>query len=706
MAELRNLGRYELRHVLGQGAMGIVYEGFDPTLSRKVAIKTILRSHTLAAGTADDYSARFMREAKAAARLNHPNIVQVYDFGVEGEIAYLVMEFIKGRELRSFFDQNETFGIEESVRLMGELLEAMDFAHEMGIIHRDIKPANVMLDAQRRAKLADFGVARIQDGTDHSQGGTMVGTPAYMSPEQVQGGRIDRRTDIFSAGTILYEFLTGERPFKGAGAFTVAKMIVQDDPPPPSTVADTASPVFDEIVNKALAKNPADRFATARDFAIALKSALESLARGDGERSQAPKDTAPLKRTSASPRATDTELAFWRSMQDSSDPAEFALYLEQFPEGAYASLARLKIAKLGGVAPKAARPTVEETLLSSAPAPARRWWKRGNLGPIAAVSALVAFLAAGGAYLMISSGKAPPSPAEHAEASKPPAVVQTGAGERAQVPAPAHAPLARALSSPAARPKKAQPGASFRDCETCPVMMVIPAGSFLMGSPPTENGRYPREGPQHLVTIGRTFAAGKYEVTFDEWGACVQEGGCKYNPGDNGWSRGRRPVIDVSWDDAKVYVAWLSRKTGKTYRLLSEAEWEYAARGATTSEFHTGNTISAQQANYQSGVSYGGSPVTEGRGFSVVVGSYPPNAYGLHDVHGNVWEWVEDCRNPNYSGAPTDGSPWTKGDCSMRILRGGAWDVEPVYIRSASRYWNYVSDRLIYHGLRVASDLE
>lgn len=335
MAELRNLGRYELRHVLGQGAMGIVYEGFDPTLGRKVAVKTILRSHALAAAPGQDYSARFMREAKAAARLNHPNIVQVYDFGVENEIAYLVMEFIQGRELRSFFDQDETFGIEESVRIMGELLEAMEFAHQAGIIHRDIKPANVMLDAQRRAKLADFGVARIQDGTDHSQGGTMVGTPAYMSPEQVQGGRIDRRTDIFSAGTILYEFLTGERPFKGAGAFTVAKMIVQDDPAPPSTITETASPVFDEIVKKALAKKPAERYSTAREFAAALKRGLANLQRSDGGAPTQPhEDTAP-RRAPVGPRASDTELAFWRSMQDSTDPAEFSLYLEQFPGGAY-----------------------------------------------------------------------------------------------------------------------------------------------------------------------------------------------------------------------------------------------------------------------------------------------------------------------------------------------------------------------------------
>lgn len=257
----------------------------------------------------------------------------------------------------------------------------------------------------------------------------------------------------------------------------------------------------------------------------------------------------------------------------------------------------------------------------------------------------------------------------------------------------------------ATRPGEAQPGKSFRDCEVCPEMVVIPAGSFLMGSPQTEDGRYPREGPQHRVAIGRPFAAGKFEVTFDEWDACVREGACKYNPSDNGWGRGRRPVIDVSWDNAKEYVAWLSNKTGKTYRLLSEAEWEYVARAGSTTEFNTGSTIRPQQANYETSVSYAGSLTAVGQRKTIPVGSYAPNAFGLYDVHGNVWEWVEDCRNSNYIGAPTDGSAWTSGDCAWRILRGGSWDVDPVYARSAYRYWNYSTSRLTYFGLRVASNL-
>ena len=272
MAQLKKLGRYELRNVLGSGAMGVVYEGFDPALGRRVAIKTILGSIALDPATAKAYSERFVREAQAVARLNHPNIVQVHDFGEEGEVAYLVMEFIQGRELRGFFEAKERFTPTQAVRIMGELLDALDFAHEAGVIHRDVKPANVMLDAQWRVKLADFGVARFQD-SDRSAVGTMVGTPAFMSPEQISGGKVDRRTDLFSAGIVLYQLLTGEQPFRGQGAWTVAKKIMQEEPPPPSRVVGSISPAFDKVVRKALAKNAAERFRSAREFANALHGA-------------------------------------------------------------------------------------------------------------------------------------------------------------------------------------------------------------------------------------------------------------------------------------------------------------------------------------------------------------------------------------------------------------------------------------------------
>jgi len=258
---------------------------------------------------------------------------------------------------------------------------------------------------------------------------------------------------------------------------------------------------------------------------------------------------------------------------------------------------------------------------------------------------------------------------------------------------------------PAAPSSLPAPGTVFKDCEACPEMVVVPAGSFTMGSPENEQGRVAHEDPQHRVTIARPFAAGKYEVTFDQWDACVNSGGCNgHRPNDRVWGgRGNRPVIDVSWSDAKAYVEWLSRRSGKRYRLLTEAEWEYAARAGTTTPFHFGSTIGTDQANYDGRYAYGAGRQGEYRGRTVPVGSFPANAFGLHDVHGNVWEWVEDCWHDSYSGAPVDGSAWTSGgDCSYRVLRGGSWYSNPWVLRAAVRSWNGSGFRLDYSGFRVA----
>lgn len=282
---ISRLGRYQLLRVLGQGAMGVVYEGLDPLLNRQVAVKTILRSALVDADTLSDFSDRFVREAQAIARLNHPNIVAVYDFGEEGDVAYFVMEFVRGRELKSYFDAGEFFDLAESIRVVGELLSALDFAHQQGVVHRDVKPANVMLDAGRRVKLTDFGVARLADSTsDRTMAGTMVGTPSYMSPEQIQGLVVGSRTDIFAAGIIFYQSLSGARPFTGHGTWAVQKQIVHDDPLPLSVANPQIDPRFDAIVARALAKDPAQRYASAAEFATDLRRTLALVSGGADER--------------------------------------------------------------------------------------------------------------------------------------------------------------------------------------------------------------------------------------------------------------------------------------------------------------------------------------------------------------------------------------------------------------------------------------
>ena len=306
--------------------------------------------------------------------------------------------------------------------------------------------------------------------------------------------------------------------------------------------------------------------------------------------------------------------------------------------------------------------------------------RRFSWKPLAAVGAIV-----GALVLLVFFGRS-----EHPEPT----------------PAPS-APFAPVAGAPTGVPKAetpaaakgTSPGDTFRDCDQCPEMVTVPAGSFRMGSAASEAGRSQDEGPQHEVRIAKPFAVGRFEVTFDEWDACVAAGGCNYLPGDSVLDRGKRPVINVSWDDAQAYVAWLSKKTGQSYRLLSEAEWEYAARAGTTTRYPWGNEPGSNRANFTLSRSQWDSKQT------APVGSFEPNAFGLHDMIGNVWEWVQDCWNESYGGAPADGSAWGAGDCGRRVLRGGSWDDFPEAARSANRSRVEPGNRYYRFGFRVARTL-
>jgi formylglycine-generating enzyme required for sulfatase activity len=230
-----------------------------------------------------------------------------------------------------------------------------------------------------------------------------------------------------------------------------------------------------------------------------------------------------------------------------------------------------------------------------------------------------------------------------------------------------------------ARERALKPGDSFRECaKDCPEMVVVPAGEFMMGSPDKEKGRKGNESPQHKVTIARPFAVSKFDLTFAEWDACVSVGECP-QVGDSGYGRGIRPAINVSWKDAKQYVDWLSKMTGRRYRLLAEAEWEYAARAGSTSAYFWGDEIGKGNANCD-----GCSSPWDGQNQTAPVGSFAPNSFGLYEMAGNVWQWIEDCYH-NYEGVPTDDSAWTVGDCNLRVIRGGSWFENPQVVRSAYR---------------------
>ncbi len=269
MADPEKIGKYEIREVLGKGAMGIVYKGFDPFVERIVAIKTV-RKDLVDPDLAAQLILRFRNEARAAGRLLHPNIVTIYEYGDDGDTAFIAMEYVEGTGLGEYLNRKAVLSVPQIVAIMSQLMLALAFAHERGIVHRDIKPANLILTPQGALKIADFGIARI-DTSNLTSVGVVIGTPSYMSPEQCQGLPIDHRADLYSAAVVLYELLTGVKPFSGALEAIVYKICHQEAPPVSQQSNLPLPPGVDAFMARALAKKADARFATGHDFLAALR---------------------------------------------------------------------------------------------------------------------------------------------------------------------------------------------------------------------------------------------------------------------------------------------------------------------------------------------------------------------------------------------------------------------------------------------------
>lgn len=340
--------------------------------------------------------------------------------------------------------------------------------------------------------------------------------------------------------------------------------------------------------------------------------------------------------------AEQYELTFWESIKDSNEASDYEAYLQSYPKGRFAALARARIARLQAAA-------------RSEPAPVKK------PGPAPAAKA--------------AADKPVPAPASRVPS-------ETKRAAPAAAPAPADTP-----------PVNVAEVSQVKDCNDCPVLMAVPAGIFIMGS----NTEDVTEKPAHRVTISKPFAIGKYEVTVEQWEACVAANACP-RIGTETASPPNAPMRDVSWDDAQQYVQWLSKLSGKQYRLPTEAEWEYAARGGTSTRYWWGQQMRTGTANCKEC----GEPWTQAA--PAKAGSFPANPFGLHDMNGSVWEWVSDCWHTSYRGAPVDGQAWDEPNCRARVIRGGSWREGASYMLSSTRFKYDVNVRHSQNGFRVARD--
>jgi serine/threonine protein kinase len=330
---LTKAGRYELREELGRGAMGVVYRAHDPVIGRDVAVKTMHLSEAGTGMSREELVGRFQTEARAAGLLAHPNIVVVFDAGEEEGIFYITMELVEGRSLQALLDSRQVFSFPRTMKLMEQVCSALDFAHQRNVVHRDIKPANLMLTADDTVKITDFGTAKIlQIGT--AQTSHVMGTPSYMSPEQVKGKPVDGRSDVFSLGVILYELMTGEKPFPGQNITTVIYKIINEDPVSPRSLDSSIHPRLSAVITHALAKEPSARYQTCQELLDALKSyhdvmspdvtvrmpPASNLAPGSGSRATRQPVRPPLLASSAPANSPDPVMSPFLAMPEERQP--------------------------------------------------------------------------------------------------------------------------------------------------------------------------------------------------------------------------------------------------------------------------------------------------------------------------------------------------------------------------------------------------
>jgi serine/threonine-protein kinase len=684
----QTIGDYRITEKLGEGGFGVVYKAVELSLDREVALKTM---DALLARDAK-FRERFFAEARAQARLVHPNIVTIHRFFEHEGQYFIAMEYLEGmrqpdgtrlRTLADLVGRGPVPG-EELLPLFRPVLDAVGYAHEHGVVHRDLKPVNVLFSGTGALKVADFGIAKLVSGeTSVTLSGARVGTPAYMSPEQVLDKRLDRRTDIYSLGVMLYELATGNLPFKESDTSSFFEAHLQEPPPPPRQVNPAISGHLEQAILKAMAKKPEDRFQSCEEFAAApaggVMSDERSVKSAEADRGQ-PEEEGQLPGAGGQRTKPDPEVRRRAPEPAATEPVAVA---SRSPAGDRRPHSPTPFPPPQGGGRE------REGAWGERRAEGGRGKKAGWVA-VAVVAAIAIVL-----LVAVTGGRNRGQPER--------ARTQTG-GEA--VPAAADGVGATSQSRFVSRGRSAQGYEERLWLKDSSVMVKVPAGEFTMGSDASDANR--DEKPVHRVYLDE-YWIDKYEVTNRQYRKFCDATGRSHPPdpdfrGMSGYFTGYPdyPVVCVSWDDAKAYCDWAGK------RLPTEAEWEKAARGTDGRKYPWGNSeptgSRCNLADRNAEFSWSDKKADDGYARTAPVGSHPAGAspHGLLDMAGNVWEWCADWYGKGYYGRSASNNPQGPSTGSARVLRGGSWRGNARILCAANRFWFGPSYRFDDCGFRSA----
>ena len=691
---LRN--RYRLEQFIDRGGMADVYLAFDEYRQVYVALKL------LRADLAEDpeFVQRFRREAEALSHLDHPHIVRFYSFEVAGPDAFIVMDYIQGSTLRRHLRQVDgPLPLSETSQYLRQIGSALQYAHNEGFIHRDVKPGNIMLDKYGDALLSDFGIARAAESVTMTMG--PLGTPAYMSPEQILGQRVDHRTDIYSLGVVLFEMATGRRPFtsdKGTGRTAAER--VRDahlhQPPPDPSQANLALPAAAAgVILRALAKKPDDRWPDVTSMVRAWEAAV-----GEERTMVMPRPAPKPEPRTPTPPPSKPEPA--KPSPPPSPPKPPETPPKPFPPPASqpASAPKPKSPPPQKKTPSVASVWRQEAAISVESQ--RPWWQSWQAIVVAVFVLVVTWgfvtRDKGGGRQVVVAPTKPPATQPPAATSVPPTWTPTPESPTATPRLPTATPR------PSPTPKLGI-GSTKISPKDGMEMVYVPAGEFLMGSPDGE-GDY-NQHPQHRVYLD-AYWIDRTEVTNAQYQKCVAEGACKSNNEWPDFNASDQPMVCVSWYDAQAYCEWAGR------HLPTEAEWEKAARGTDGRRFPWGNawdvhtTRRLNFADKNTDFDWSDMTTDDGYQYTAPAGSYPVGAspYGALDMAGNAREWVADWYDDNYYAHSPSRNPTGPDSGSAHVLRGGSWKDSQAFVRAAFRIRGVQIDSSSYcnvsYGFRCA----